>query len=175
MASALQPLRDEHKALLANIEDLRSVADVAGEVPGGLLRQGLADACRFLADTVIPQLEAEARAVFPRIVRLVGAAIVTAPMERDLAEIRRLTSVLRQLHEREGEVTSREDRETLRRALYALSILIPLHFRKEEDLYFDMLENALDTREVQRLFQDMDSERVTPAAPPGHPNGSAQS
>lgn len=175
MASALQPLRDEHKALLANIEDLRSVADVAGEVPAGLLRQGLADACRFLADMVIPQLEAEARAVFPRIVRLVGAAIVTAPMERDLAEIRRLTSVLRQLHEHEGEVTSGEDRKTLRRALYALSILIPLHFRKEEDLYFAMLENALDTREVQRLFQDMDTDRFAPTGPPAHPNGRDQS
>ncbi len=175
MASVLQPLRDEHRALLANIEDLRSVADVAGEVPGELLRQGLADACRFLVDLVIPQLEAEARAVFPRIVRLVGAAIVTAPMERDLAEIRRLTSVLHQLQDQEGEVTSGEHRKTLRRALYALSILIPLHFRKEEDLYFSILENALNSGEVQRLFQDMDTQRLLPAGPSATPEGGSQS
>ncbi len=161
MHSTLQPLRKEHKALLANIEDLRSVADVAGEVPEGLLRRGLRDACRFLLGMVIPQLEAEARALFPRVARLRAEPLATATMELDLAEIRRLTVVLRELNAREDELpTSMEDRMTLRCALYGLYILIPLHLHKEEDLYFSLLEDALDPAEVERLFHDMDSGRL---------------
>ena len=162
MNPALQPLRNEHKALLANIEDLRSVADVAGEVPEGLLRRGLRDACHFLLGMVIPQLEAEARALFPRVAGLLGDSMATAPMEQDLAEIRRLTGVLRELNSREdGVATSMEDRMTLRCALYGLYILIPLHLRKEEDLYFSLLEHRLDPVEVHRLFREMDTQRDT--------------
>jgi iron-sulfur cluster repair protein YtfE (RIC family) len=89
MITLTQPLRDEHRELLPHIELLRTVADAIGEVPIVSLRQGVDEAYIFLTSHLLPHAQAEERALYPVVGRLMGAPEVTATMSRDHIEIAR--------------------------------------------------------------------------------------
>ena len=72
-----QPLRAEHKELLPHIEALRVVADSLGDVPLEAVRHGVEDAYASLAQHLIPHAEAEERALYPVVEKLMGASGAT--------------------------------------------------------------------------------------------------
>ena len=80
-----QPLRDEHKELIPHIETLRTVADSVGEVPIESLRPGVDEVFEFLMHHLIPHAEAEERALYPVVGRVLGAPEATAVLKTSMA------------------------------------------------------------------------------------------
>lgn len=150
--SVMQPLRDEHRELLPQVERLREVADTVGEVSDGQLAEGVAGAHRFLTGHLIPHAEAEDAALYPVVERVMGAAGATATMSRDHVEVGRLTGELGRLLERG---MSDRDAKQVRRLLYGLYALVSVHFAKEEEIYVPLLEQALAPDEADRMLRDM--------------------
>ena len=157
MATITQPLRDEHAELLPRIETLRSAAEAAGTLPLPELLAQVDEAYEFLARHLIPHAEAEDRALYPVVGRVMGAPEATATMSRDHVEVGRLTGELASLRAglaagRSGEGETRD----LRRVLYGLHALVRLHFAKEEEIYLPILDAKLSPPEAAEMFQAME-------------------
>lgn len=153
-----QPLRDEHKELLPQVEVLRSVADSIGEVSLDSLRRGIDQAHEFLAHHLIPHAEAEDRALYPVVGRVMGAPAATATMSRDHVEVGRLTAELASLRsELAGAILSAEEAASLRGVLYGLYALVKLHFAKEEEIYLPILDARLTPDEAHEMFEAMEA------------------
>src|SRR5512135_3281830 len=121
MTNLTQPLREEHKELLPEIEALRQVADQIGTAPLLTLREQIDAVYDFLAHHLIPHAEAEEKALYPVVVKVMGAPEATATMSRDHVEVRRLTDELGSLRSHLVSETISEDQEkALRRVLYGL-------------------------------------------------------
>lgn len=150
--SLLQSLKDEHRALLPQVERLRELADRVGQGGAGQLAAAVAEAHGFLAGHLIPHAVAEDAALYPVVGRVMGAPEATATMTRDHVEVGRLTDQLGQLLERG--VTDR-DATQVQRLLYGLYALILVHFAKEEEIYLPLLEDSLSPEEAGRIRHEM--------------------
>lgn len=159
MATVTQPLRDEHKELWPNIEVLRTTADTVGEAPLEALQRGVDEAYNFLARHLIPHAQAEDRALYPVVQKVMGAPEATATMSRDHVEVGRLTEELGALRAQlvgAGSISATQTK-ALRRMLYGLYALVKVHFAKEEEVYLPLLDARLTAGEAQRMFEAMES------------------
>ena len=157
MVTLTQPLRDEHKELLPRIELLRMVADEIGTAAGASLLRNLDEAYAFLTHHLIPHAQAEERALYPVVGRLMGAPEATATMSRDHREIGRLTEELRSLRPYlDGTSISACQEQALRRIIYGLYAIVKVHFAKEEEIYLPILDARLTATEASRLFESME-------------------
>src|SRR4030065_2055417 len=100
MNKITQPLRDEHKDLFPHVESLR----LAGDALGGfaLTPDALAlieEAHNFLTHHLIPHAEAEDKALYPVVQKVMGALKATATMSRDHVEVSTLTQELTELRQ----------------------------------------------------------------------------
>jgi iron-sulfur cluster repair protein YtfE (RIC family) len=157
MATPTQPLRDEHKELLPHIEGLRATADSVGEASIETVLRNVAESHEFLVQHLLPHAQAEERALYPVVARLMGAPEATATMSRDHVEVGRLTEELGAL--RSGLTASGIDpRQTkaLRAVLYGLSALVSVHFAKEEEVYLPILDQRLTEAEARHMFEAME-------------------
>src|SRR5438309_5042861 len=87
MSALTHPLREEHRQLLPHIEMLRTIANATGEMPLEVFRDDLDTACVFLESQLLSHAQAEERALYPVVARLLGAPEATATMVRDHEEI----------------------------------------------------------------------------------------
>ena len=157
MTQLIQPLRDEHKELLPHIELLRTVADAIGEASIASLLRSVDEAYAFLTHHLLPHAQAEERALYPVVGRLMGAPEATATMSRDHIEIARLTEELRSLRSHLGGASVDVSQEqALRRVLYGLHALIRVHFAKEEEVYLPILDARLTADEAHQLVGAME-------------------
>ncbi len=158
MPTVTQPLRDEHQELLPHIEHIRTVADRVGDIPSESLRRDVDEVHGFLAHHLIPHAEAEDRALYPVVARMLGAPEATATMRRDHVEIGRLTDELAGLCAQIGEGALPVPlAKGLRRVLYGLYALVKVHFAKEEEVYLPLLDARLSPDEARRLFENMEA------------------
>lgn len=151
MPPVTQPLRDEHRQLLPELEVLREAAE-AIESPAA---EDLAKkALRFLTGHLLPHAEAEEAALYPVVARTMGAANATATMSRDHVEVARLTH---ELSECLGSWSGSDaDRLRARRLLYGLYALVGVHFAKEEEVYLPLLDEALSRGDAAKMFEAME-------------------
>jgi iron-sulfur cluster repair protein YtfE (RIC family) len=157
MATITQPLRDEHKELVPHIETLRMVADSIGTAPEESVRKGVEEAYTFLTHHLIPHAQAEERALYPVVGRLMGASEATATMSRDHVEVGRLTGELASLQSQlVGTSVSEPQVKALRRVLYGLYALVKVHFAKEEEIYLPILDARLTPEEAHQMFEAME-------------------
>jgi iron-sulfur cluster repair protein YtfE (RIC family) len=157
MSTLTQPLRDEHKELIPYIERLQTVADSISDAPIGAVRRGIDEAYEFLAQHLLPHAQAEEKALYPVVGRLMGAPEATATMSRDHVEVGRLVEELGSLRSHlEGETTSADQEKALRRVLYGLYAVVKLHFAKEEEVYLPILDARLTAEEASRMFEAME-------------------
>ncbi|MBE3559858.1 MAG: hemerythrin domain-containing protein [Ktedonobacteraceae bacterium] len=157
MSQLTQPLREEHRELLPHIAQLRTVADTVGTAPLTSLRQDLDEVYAFLTHHLIPHAQAEERALYPTVGRLMGAPQATATMSRDHVEIGRLIEELGTVRASLGQTNLDASQEqALRRVLYGLSTLITVHFAKEEEVYLPLLDARLTPEEARELFETME-------------------
>jgi iron-sulfur cluster repair protein YtfE (RIC family) len=151
------PLRAEHRELIPHVEQLRGVADSIGEVPLDRLRRDTESAYGFLVHHLLPHAQAEERALYPVVARVLGAARATDTMRRDHAEIGRLARELDVLRAGMGggtlDPTIARD---LRRVLYGLYALVRVHFAKEEEVYLPILDGALTADEARAMYAAME-------------------
>ena len=155
-AAPTQPLREEHKEMLPYIEALRTVADSVGEAPAESLRRGVDEAYAFLTRHLLPHAEAEERALYPVVGKLMGAPQATGTMSRDHVEVSRLAQELGLLRsELSAGSLGAPEAKALRRVLYALYALVRVHFAKEEEVYLPLLDARLAPEEAERMFEAM--------------------
>lgn len=158
MTTLTQPLRDEHKELIPHIETLRTIADSIGVVPAASVQREVEDAYRFLTHHLIPHAQAEERALYPTVGRLMGAPEATATMSRDHVEVGNLTEELGAIRSQlMGARLSEPQEVALRRVLYGLYAIVKLHFAKEEEVYLPFLDARLTTEEANSLFDAMEA------------------
>lgn len=170
MTTVTQPLRDEHKELWPHVEVLRATADAVGEAPLEALQRGVDEAYDFLAHHLIPHAQAEERALYPVVQKVMGAPEATATMSRDHVEVGRLTEELGGLRAQLSSAVSitTAQSKTLRRVLYGLYALVKVHFAKEEEVYLPLLDARLSPAEAEKMFAAMEAaakeaSRVLPA------------
>lgn len=165
-----EPLREEHRHLLPQVEALAEAGDAVGSAPAEELRTKIDAAHAFLTRHLIPHAAAEDEALYPALDRLLGergGTRATDTMRRDHVEVVRLTERLGRLRERlHGDGLEPADERGLRRVLYGLYALVGLHFAKEEEAYLPLLDRELTAGEAQELFERM--ERIGAYAGAGH-------
>jgi iron-sulfur cluster repair protein YtfE (RIC family) len=157
MLTLTQPLRADHKNLLTHIENLRQVADEFEKFPSLVLRERIDDLYRFLTRELMPHAEAEERVLYSAVRRILGFSQATAGMSHDHVEIERLVeelATLRLFISDKGLLPARV--RDLRRVLYGLYTLIRVHFAKEEEIYFPLLDEKLNPEEAAQLFKEME-------------------
>jgi iron-sulfur cluster repair protein YtfE (RIC family) len=151
--SRLQALRNEHAALLPRVDALCKTADRVGTIATSTLRARLDEDYAFLANVLLPHARAEDDVLYPAVADLMGSPLATTTMSVDHTEIAELVGELGGLTriltiEEMSMQTARE----LRRILYGLHTVIHIHFRKEEQVYLPLLENALNDTAAARLL-----------------------
>ncbi len=158
MASITQPLRDEHKTLYPQIETLRLAGDVVNESLTTLAHDKIEQAYNFLTRHLIPHAQAEEKALYPMVQKVMGAPQATATMTRDHVEVERLTQELGTLRVHKSQLSiTFEQVSALRRVLYGLYALVKVHFAKEEEIYLPLLDAKLTEEEAHGMFEAMEA------------------
>ena len=158
MASITQPLRDEHKTLYPQIETLRLAGDVVNESLTTLAHDKIEQAYNFLTRHLIPHAQAEEKALYPMVQKVMGAPQATATMTRDHVEVERLTQELGSLRVHKSQLSiTFEQVSALRRVLYGLYALVKVHFAKEEEIYLPLLDSNLTEEEARGMFVSMEA------------------
>lgn len=157
MATVTQPLREEHKELFPQVESLRIAADSVRESAVESLDPRLEEAYEFLTHHLIPHAQAEDRALYPVVQKVMGAPEATVTMSRDHVEVGRLTEELRNLRlQIAGGQINLEQANNLRRVLYGLYALVKVHFAKEEEVYLPLLDARLSPEDARAMFKAME-------------------
>jgi iron-sulfur cluster repair protein YtfE (RIC family) len=158
MASLTQPLRDEHKELYRQVENLRLAGDVVNESLTSLAHEKIEQAYNFLTRLLIPHAQAEEKALYPMIQKAMGAPQATATMTRDHVEVERLTQELGTLrvHKTQLSITF-EQVGALQRVLYGLYAIVKLHLAKEEEIFLPLLDSKLSAEEAKAMFEAMEA------------------
>jgi hemerythrin-like domain-containing protein len=158
MASITQPLRDEHQELYPYVEILRQAADAVNESLTTMAHDRIEESYRFLTRQLIPHAEAEEKALYPMVDKVMQAEHATATMSRDHVEINRLTEELDRLRVDRSQLSITSiQAKTLRRILYGLYALVKVHFAKEEEIYLPLLDAKLTPEEAQAMFEKMEA------------------
>ncbi|MFZ2095344.1 MAG: hemerythrin domain-containing protein [Anaerolineales bacterium] len=156
MASLTQPLRDEHKELYPQVESMRLAGDAINESLTSSAHARIEEAYYFLTHDLLPHAQAEEKALYPMVQKIMGSPQATATMSRDHEEVERLTQELGtlQVHKTQLFITFSQAM-ALRRVLYSLYTLVKLHFAKEEEIYLPLLDAKLTTGEADEMFEKM--------------------
>jgi iron-sulfur cluster repair protein YtfE (RIC family) len=153
-----QPLRDEHKELMPHIEEIRTVANLVGDVPVPMLRQQVDNVIVFLMHHLIPHAQAEDQALYPVIGKILGTTDALATMKFDHVEIGRMSKQLALLRSNISDTPPNPSQiKYLREILYSLYTLIKIHFVKEEEIFLPMLDAKLTPAESQRMFEALET------------------
>src|SRR5512141_949505 len=94
MTTITQPLRDEHKELMPHVETLRAAGDAIHEELTSADLARIDQATTFLTHHLLPHANAEEKALYPVVQKVMGAKEGTATMSRDHMEVERLTNEL---------------------------------------------------------------------------------
>jgi iron-sulfur cluster repair protein YtfE (RIC family) len=158
MSALTQPLRDEHKELMPQVETLQLAGDAVHEVLTSSDRAQIDQAYTFLTHHLIPHAMAEEKALYPVVQKVMGAEEGTATMSRDHFEVERLTQELDLLRSKitESGITVKQV-NALRSVLYGLHAIVILHFAKEEEVYLPLLDARLSPGEAQAMFAAMEA------------------
>ncbi len=158
METITQPLRDEHRELLPQIERIRRVADSIGVVRADVLRERVHEVHDFLSRELIPHAKAEDAVLYPVVARVMGSPEATATMRHDHVEVVGLTEELEAL---EPELSSDElalgAQHALRRILYGLFALVRVHFVEEDEIYLPLLDERLGREEARDVFNALEA------------------
>lgn len=156
-----QPLHDEHRELLPQVDEIATVADhLDGNLTQSDLDQ-LTAVSNFLQRHLLRHAAAEEAALYPVVGWAIGNPEATATMSRDHREIARLTAELTELLD--AAYDGAADVTALRRTLYGLRAIVVLHFAKEEEVYLPLLDQRLTPHDAVRLFADMEEATVRAA------------
>lgn len=158
MPSLTKPLRDEHKELYPQVELLRLAGDAVNESLTSSAHARIEQAYHFLTHELLPHAQAEEKALYPAVQKVMGSPLATATMSRDHQEVQQLTDELDSLrvHRSQLSITTLQA-QALRRVLYGLYTLVKVHFAKEEAVYLPLLDARLTPDEAHTMFENMEA------------------
>ncbi len=131
-------LHREHQDLLPHFGHLESLADQLVELDERDYLSRLRSVLSFLEEVLLPHARTEEDHLYPALDEVVRAAgRPTATMSADHEDISELVAQLRAALDSEP---TREKRRAAQRALDRLAGLLALHFRKEEEVLFPLLD-----------------------------------
>jgi hemerythrin-like domain-containing protein len=158
MSIITQPLREEHRELLKNLEMLRVTADSITEInltPSTL--SGIDKIFEFLVHSVIPHALAEDKALYPVIQKITRSPHFTETMSHDHMVMSNLTRELSFLRTHiSGFSVTKDLVLSLRRVLYGLYLLVKVHIDGEEEVYLPLLEENLKPEEFKSMMEAID-------------------
>ncbi len=158
MASLTQPLREEHKELLPQVDALRLAGDAVNESLTSSAHAKIEEAYYFLTHQLLPHAQAEEKSLYPVVQKVMGAPLATATMSRDHLEVERLVDELDSLRVHRSQLTiTTIQAQAMRRVLYGLYTLLKVHFAKEEEVYLPLLDAKLTADEARDLFANMEA------------------
>jgi heavy metal translocating P-type ATPase len=133
----------EHQSIRADIDQLRSVADVLGLIPPAQAMAQVRQAYGLLTDNIQPHESAEEAELYPALDRVLGGLDPTATMSRAHTEIAHQIRRLGQLLDDIGTGPPDEaDIADLRALLYGLHAILRLHTAQEDENYLSLGEGA---------------------------------
>lgn len=138
------PIRRDHAEFGEHVDFLRFAAREVPRLSGEEREALVGRVLDFCQGTLVPHAEAEERVLYPQVAKLLGGPEATAPMIEDHELIREYAASLA--------ATDRGDVERLQELLYGLHALVSGHFRKEEQLYFPLLDERPGP-EVRRALE----------------------
>lgn len=150
-----EPLRIEHRELLPEIEALGTTADELETASEADARGLIARAYDFLANHLIPHALAEDAVLYPAVERAMTAPGATDTMRRDHTQAIHDVELLRAELDDPAPLDA-ERRRRIRRLLYGLNAVVSLHFAKEEEIYLEVLDRALQPAEAAEMFAQME-------------------
>jgi len=158
MNTLTQPLRDEHKELLPQVDRIRQVAELVDEATPADIRSGVEEVYDFLANHLKPHAEAEEAALYPVMQKVLDSPDATKTMSRDHVEVGLYIDELALL--RNGltnKALTAAQATSLRRVLYGVYALVKVHFAKEEEVYLPILDQRLTPESAQEMFEAMEA------------------
>jgi iron-sulfur cluster repair protein YtfE (RIC family) len=158
MTTLTQPLRDEHKELMPHVQTLQQAGEAIEETLTASDRALIDEAYTFLTHHLIPHAQAEEKALYPVVQKVMGAEEATATMSRDHVEIGQLAQELGLLRSKiTGTALTAKQANALRSVLFGLHAIVKLHFAKEEEVYLPLLDARLTAAEAQAMFSAMEA------------------
>jgi iron-sulfur cluster repair protein YtfE (RIC family) len=156
MKELSNPTAFRHHELRSELEQLRLWADEIGIVPRATVQRRLDAANELLMARLLPHALAEEETLYPAVKRFVGAHAIEM-LQRDHGEMMKLTAELNALRRAvcADEIGPRFAIEA-RRILYGLSVLAELHFEKEEEIVFPVLDSRCTLAETANLGSAME-------------------
>ena len=129
----------EHRAIWADIEQLRTAADALGVASPREAMSGVTQAHQLLVDEIGPHERAEQEQLYPVMNRVLGSSYATAAMSRTHAEIAHQSRRLGQLIDDIGTAPpDAADIADLRALLYGLHAILSLHTAQEDESYLSL-------------------------------------
>ncbi len=156
MPSLTQPLRDEHRELLPQLELVKAAADNVGEVTQQELDAKVKAALAFLRGGLLPHAQAEEAALYPVVGRVMGSPMATATMSVDHKMIAHGTGEIAEAAAHLPNASA-EQLKQLRTALYAVYAVTRVHFVKEEQVYLPLLDERLDEASAHEMFEALEA------------------
>ena len=137
--------REEHAALLPQVESLRVVADQLDQLSPEAIHSALEELRTFLDHDLIPHERQEDATVYPVVASLLGGDDPTGTMSRAHLEIAHQVRLFGRLFdELPPGPLGPEDKTDLRRILYGTHAILRLHFAQEEEHYLSLLSTGAE-------------------------------
>lgn len=137
------PIRRDHAEFREYVDHVRLAARELPRLSSEEREALVGRVLDFCQGTLVPHAEAEEHVLYPQVAKLLGAPEATAPMIEDHELIREYVSSL--------SATKRDDIELLQELLYGLHALVSAHLRKEEELYFPLLDERAGPQVTRAL------------------------
>lgn len=153
-----EPIREEHRELLPHLHELERAATEVTRWTSEVAFERLPPIVGFLQDHLLPHALAEDEILYPAVDQAMGVPNATETMRVDHDEI---TTRVRHLRATITAALAKwpddENIAGIAHQLSALSGIILLHFRKEEEVLLPILDSVLTVEEAEALFESMDS------------------
>jgi iron-sulfur cluster repair protein YtfE (RIC family) len=153
--------QQHHERLMSHVDRMPALTDLIDRGTAEELRAALDEMVDFLAELLMPHMEAAERALYPELERMMQNRHSMTPTRREHAEIRAGVDELARLRSKIGPAgVSLKDQVELRRTILRLFGLLKVHLA-EELLYADIVEKGASPEAEAALATAMQHSGMT--------------
>jgi len=166
MDRVIGPYREWRASLRGGLQALAKAGAAAGQGPEEAARAALAEALRYVEETLLPASLAEEFTLFPTVDGVLGVAGSCAVLERQHEAMRQMAGDLGQVA-----AAAEKDGDTLAYGRYLQPLLFGLyglaraHLEAEDAVFLPLLDEHLSESQVNVLVEN--SERIASAKAAG--------
>jgi hypothetical protein len=147
---------EHHQRLIRHVDQMPRIAELMDSGTLEEFRAALDEAGDFLAELLVPHMEAAERALFPELERMMQNRHSTVPLRREHEQIRASIDDLARLRGLADLGTlSMNEKVALRRIVFRLYSLLKIHMA-EELLYAELVEHGASPEAEKALAAAME-------------------